>query len=145
VVPYSGSYDARNGRLAPSVLCLVPFLPGHYVHCRALGDLVAFHRAYAGRFGERLPIDSWDRSTYRSVEGQVQTWQEIGPPIAARPGTSPHGWGMAVDMFEGPEYDFGSARYAWMLANGPRFGWRNMPWHQRDGSVPEYWHFDYVG
>jgi hypothetical protein len=144
VVPYSGTYDPRNGRLAPSQLCLIPFMPSHYIHCRARADLVAFHQAYQARFGERLPVDTWDRSTYRSLEEQERTWVEIGPPIAARPGTSPHGWGLAVDMFEGPEFAFGSTRYRWLLENGPRFGWANLPWHQETGSVPEYWHFDYV-
>lgn len=144
VVPYSGRYDPRNGHLAPSQLCLVPFMPSHYVHCRSLPDLEAFHRAYSGRFGQRLPVDTWDRSTYRTFEQQEQTWEEIGPPIAARPGTSPHGWGLAVDMFEGPAFDFGSTRYRWMLENGPRFGWANLPWHRETGSVPEYWHFDHT-
>lgn len=144
VVPYSGGYDPRNGRLAPSQLCLVPFMPSHYIHCRALTDLVGFHRAYQARFGERLPIDTWDRSTYRTLAEQDRTWAEIGPPIAARPGTSPHGWGLAVDMYEGPEFGFGSERYRWMRANGPRFGWENLPWHHETGPVPEYWHFDYV-
>lgn len=144
VVPYSGTYDVRNGLLSPSILCLVPFMPSHYVHCPALADLNAFGSAYRGRFGEALPIDTWDRSVYRTLVEQEQTWLEIGPPIAAAPGTSPHGWGMAVDMFEGDDYDFGSARYEWMLVNGPRFGWENKPWHWETGSVPEPWHFDYV-
>lgn len=144
VIPYSGRFDPRNGNLAPSQLCLIPFMPGHYIHCRALRDLVAFHDAYQARFGERLPIDTWDRSTYRTFADQERTWIEIGPPIAARPGTSPHGWGLAVDMYDGPGYDFGSERYLWMFQNGPRFGWQNMPWHWQSGSVPESWHFDYV-
>jgi hypothetical protein len=144
VVPYSIRYDPRNGRLAPSQLCLIPFMPSHYLHCRALPDLLAFHRAYQARFGERLPIDTWDRSTYRTLAQQQQTYAEIGPPIAARPGTSPHGWGFALDMYEGPEFDFGSERYEWMRVNGPRFGWENLPWHREGGAVPEYWHFDYV-
>ena len=144
VVRFSGRYDSRNGNLHPSQLCLVPFMPAHYIHCRALGDLVQFDRAYRVRFGERLPVDLWDNSTYRTRAQQDETWAQIGPPVAARPGTSPHGWGLAVDMFEGDAYNFDSARYRWMLTNGPRYGWENKPWHQRHGSVPEYWHFDYV-
>jgi len=144
VVPYSGRTDARNGYIAPSRLCLIPFMPSHYILCEALPDLDAFNHAYRARFGETLPIDTWDPSTYRSREDQEATWIAIGPPIAAPPGTSPHGWGLAVDMLEGPSYGFGSARYEWMLENGPRFGWQNMPWHWATGGVPEPWHFDYV-
>ena len=38
------------------------------------------------------------------------------PVLAAVPGTSNHGWGLAVDLCGGIER-FGTQQYAWMQAN----------------------------
>lgn len=141
--PLSGDYDPRNGRLARELLCTIPFLPTHMVQCRAVGDLVAFHNAYQARFGQPLPINPAPYTAYRSYQNQEYVWLETGPPVAARPGTSPHGYGLAVDFGGRTEIEFGQEPYPWLLANGPRFGWENMPWHWENGSVPEPWHFDY--
>ncbi|TRW43596.1 M15 family metallopeptidase [Georgenia yuyongxinii] len=139
----SGDHDARNGRLSHALLCPIPFLPTHAIQCRAVDDLVAFHRAYEARFGKPLPINGAPFTTYRSYADQLHVWQETGPPVAARPGTSPHGYGLAVDFGGKTEIEFGQEPYPWLRANGPRFGWYNMPWHWETGSVPEPWHFDY--
>lgn len=47
--------------------------------------------------------------------------------VAAFPGTSNHGWGEAVDIFD-------SEGQTWMKANGKRYGWcwgeaKSEPWH----------------
>jgi hypothetical protein len=56
------------------------------------------------------------------------------PPPAAVPGTSNHGWGIAVDI---PS----AAAQAWLMRNGARFGWS----HDEGARVGERWHFRYVG
>lgn len=56
------------------------------------------------------------------------------PPPAAVPGTSNHGWGIAVDVKT-------HAAAAWILANGHRYGW-SWDEGQRAG---EWWHYRYVG
>lgn len=55
-------------------------------------------------------------------------------PPAARPGTSNHGWGIAVDI---PYAD----AQGWLRSNGTRFGWS----HDEGARVGEAWHFRYVG
>ncbi|WP_413451012.1 M15 family metallopeptidase [Georgenia phoenicis] len=139
----SGKADSRNGRLSHSALCPIPFLPTHAIQCRAVGDLVAFDRAYRARFGSQLPINHAPFSTYRSLADQQYIWAETGPPTAARPGRSPHGYGLAIDFGGRTDIDFGRQPYLWLRDNGPRFGWHNMPWNREGGSNPEPWHFDY--
>lgn len=56
------------------------------------------------------------------------------PPAAAIPGTSNHGWGIAVDVKT-------RRAAAWMLRNAARFGWS----HDEGLRVGEWWHFRYVG
>ncbi|WP_168202639.1 M15 family metallopeptidase [Georgenia wutianyii] len=141
----SGKVDPRNGRLSHSALCPIPFLPTHAVQCRAVADLVAFDRAYRARFGAPLPINPAPLTTYRSYEDQQYLWAETGPPTAARPGASPHGYGLAVDFGGRTDIEFGRQPYLWLRDNGPRFGWHNMPWNRENGSNPEPWHFDYRG
>lgn len=59
---------------------------------------------------------------------------------AAVPGTSNHGWGLAVDTGEERDHDTGTERLskkglAWLLANEERFGFshevQSEPWHIR--------------
>lgn len=56
------------------------------------------------------------------------------PPAAAQPGTSNHGWGIAVDC------PFADAQ-AWIRRHGLRWGWS----HDEGARVNEAWHFRYVG
>lgn len=72
-------------------------------------------------------------SSARSIAQQQHFWASQPPP-AARPGTSNHGWGIAVDI------PFADAQ-AWLLRNAPRFGWS----HDEGARVREAWHYRYVG
>lgn len=67
--------------------------------------------------------------SYRTFDQQVEA-ERTKPALAATPGTSNHGLGIAVDIGEGEQRD-------WLSANGHRFGWKVLP--------SESWHFDYVG
>ena len=62
--------------------------------------------------------------------------------LAATPGKSNHGWGLAVDISNlGGE---GSAKHAWLRANAPAYGWDHPSWARSGGSKPEAWHWEYV-
>ncbi len=138
---YSGIWHSENGRI-DSEMCTIPFMPTNRMHCRAINDLVNLNNAYLARFGRDLPIDTWPHATYRTYADQLSVWEEIGPPIAATPGTSPHGWGQAIDFYE--EFGYGTAENIWLDTKGPNYGWSRMPWHDEGGSYGEWWHFDYV-
>ncbi len=72
-------------------------------------------------------------SSARSLAAQRRFWSSQPPP-AAVPGTSNHGWGIAVDI------PFPDAQ-AWLRRNAGRYGWS----HDEGARVGEPWHFRYRG
>ncbi len=82
-------------------------------------------------------------NSYRSYSQQVSLYAEK-PSLAAVPGTSNHGWGVAVDFACGADR-FGSAGYTWLKKNGPKYGWTHPAWAEPGGSRPEPWHWEYTG
>ncbi len=126
-----------NGRIPTSVLCAVPWAPGHMLRCDAALQLEALNEAYRGRFGTNIPITD----SYRSYASQVAV-RAAKPHLAAVPGTSNHGWGLALDLST-PISGGRSAEYAWLRVNGPDYGWDNPAWARLDGSKPEPWHFEF--
>lgn len=71
-------------------------------------------------------------SSYRPLAVQVQFWDayQHGGNVAARPGTSNHGWGRAVDLADPPSmrpvFDRIAHKYGWSHAEGARVG---EAWH----------------
>ena len=63
----------------------------------------------------------------------------------ARPGTSNHGWGQAIDIKRLNSSNFlrfSSPEYEWMVKNAGKYGWGHPKWAQRGGSMPEPWHWE---
>lgn len=123
-----------NGLIPDGALCT-------YSNAKLRWDAVvalrAMDAAYSAEFGTALCITD----SYRSFEAQVSTFA-AKPTLAATPGNSNHGWGLAVDFCGGIE-SFSSAQHAWMAANAPSYGWNNPAWAQAGGSKPEAWHWNY--
>lgn len=134
--PYSG----RNGRLDPSTLCSVSWKHSVLLRCDAQYDLERLNAAYWGRFGRSIQLGYG----YRTYAAQVYLRMTLGT-VAAVPGTSNHGWGLAIDTAQGAQNGFGSESYEWLKRNAPAFGWHAPRWAWQDGSNPEYWHFEYTG
>ncbi|RPF19528.1 M15 family metallopeptidase [Myceligenerans xiligouense] len=126
-----------NGRIPVTVLCPLEFAPGHRLRCDAAERFTALNEEYEKRFGRSIPITD----SYRTYDAQV-TLRALKPTLAAIPGTSNHGWGIAVDL--GAPINSGrSAEYAWLRVHGPDYGWDNPGWARLDGSKPEPWHFEF--
>jgi LAS superfamily LD-carboxypeptidase LdcB len=91
---------------------------------------------------------------YRSLARQQALFDKYGSTRAAKPGTSNHGWGIAIDMYWGVRtsmYKDSNKRtsgykhpnYIWFLNNGWKWGWIN-PAKLRDNSgTDEWWHWEY--
>jgi D-alanyl-D-alanine carboxypeptidase len=79
----------------------------------------------------RAGVDIGITDSYRSYAAQVDVAERKGlysqGGLAATPGTSDHGWGMAVDL------DLDSQALAWMRRHGPTYGFHEdtprEPWH----------------
>jgi hypothetical protein len=126
-----------NGRVPDSALCDLP--GGGQLRSDAALAVVMLNDAYRQAFGTDLPIGD----TYRSYSAQVAAKRQKGRMVA-RPGTSNHGEGIAID-FSGGISRFGTAEHAWMRANAPAYGWNHPGWAQKGGSKPEPWHWEYTG
>lgn len=82
--------------------------------------------------------------TYRSLAWQIQRRKEVGN-LAAPPGTSNHGWGMAVDFANGMN-SWSSAAQKWFADNGPKYGWHTPGWAtpgHAQFQKNEPWHKEY--
>lgn len=128
---------AENGRLAVEDLCAL-WEPGDYLRADAAVALAKLNVAYQQQFGVPLVVTD----SYRSYGQQVSV-RARKPRLAAVPGTSEHGWALAVDLGGGVE---GAAEpYHWLRANAPAYGWDNPEW-ARDGGQGAYepWHWEFV-
>ncbi|GGA72757.1 hypothetical protein GCM10011490_24420 [Pseudoclavibacter endophyticus] len=101
-------------------------------------DALAWH--YQRQFGKPLAASEG----MRSIAMQNYYWDRYinrrpGWTVAAQPGTSNHGWGLAVDL-AWPITSSATAEHAWVAATAPLFGWE---WTGRNFGEP--WHFDFTG
>lgn len=126
-----------NGLLSDANLCELP-TGGLHLRGDAARAWWRLSEGYQDRFGE--PLCTTD--AYRTLDAQ-QRLSAAKPGLAARPGTSNHGWGVAVDLCGGAE-SFGTAQHVWLKRNADDAGWTNPSWAQRSGSKPEPWHWEYV-
>ena len=88
--------------------------------------------------------------SYRSLERQVEMKRKQlsgqGNP-AATPGTSKHGWGLAVDFrtFDGKNSKFESSIFEWLTNNAHKYNFYHPEWAAKKGSAPEAHHWEYNG
>nr|WP_297428088.1 M15 family metallopeptidase [uncultured Actinotalea sp.] len=128
-----------NGRIPLSAMCTASWASRHSFRCDADQALEAMNAAFRAAFGRDLAITS----SYRTYEEQVAL-KATKPTLAATPGTSNHGWGLAVDLSGGVQ-TWGSPEHNWLRANANAFGWYHPAWAQYYGSLPEPWHWEYAG
>ncbi len=130
--------SAQNGQLPTADLCTL-WTPKHRLRADAAVALAKLNIAYKQHFGENICLTD----SYRTLAVQERL-KLTKPGLAAVPGTSEHGWGLAVDLCGGVETGVG-ARYQWLRENAPDYGWDNPDWARAGGSGPqEAWHWEYI-
>jgi hypothetical protein len=134
VSPAWGGY--ANGRIPTSALCSLG-VAHHVLRCDAAAAYRAMSEAFRAAFGAPLCITD----SYRSYAGQLDAFDRK-PALAAWPGTSNHGWGLAVDLCGGVN-SVGTAPWTWMNANAGRFGFVNPDWAHPGAEKPEPWHWEF--
>ncbi len=127
-----------NGFIPRAALCPIG-VGRHVLRCDAAAAFTALTRAYAARFGHPVCVTD----SYRTFAEQVRLYG-VKPALAAVPGTSNHGWALAVDLCGGIQ-SFGTAEYAWMVTSAPAFGWSNPPWARPGRGREEPWHWEFTG
>jgi D-alanyl-D-alanine carboxypeptidase len=118
-----------NGRIPLEMLTPIG-IGGHRLYAPAAQAFMSMRAAAAAE-----GIDIGITDSYRTYEQQVDLAARKGlyseGGYAAVPGTSKHGWGMAIDI------DVDDAGQAWMRANAGRFGFvENVP--------REPWHWEFI-
>ncbi|MCF4121474.1 M15 family metallopeptidase [Antribacter sp. KLBMP9083] len=131
-------WSPRSGHLDAAELAPIPWDPSYSVRADLVPGLVAMDAAYQQAFGGHLKISS----AYRTFDDQLAVY-DPSSPIAAPPGCSNHGLGVAAD-FGGGVQTFGSAKYTWLKANAGTHGWEHPSWAEPGGRVPEPWHWQSV-
>ncbi|MGY1747032.1 NlpC/P60 family protein [Blastococcus sp. SYSU D00695] len=136
VGPVSPSWGGfGNGRIPASALCSIG--DSHALRCDAAAGYAAMAQEFARAFGRPMCITD----SYRSFAAQVSAFR-AKPRLAAVPGTSNHGWALAVDLCGGINHG-GSAEWRWMTANAGRFGFVQPDWAGPSGEKPEPWHWEF--
>lgn len=113
-----------------------------YLNCDALKSLNALEAAYLKKFGHYAQIDL----AYRSYAEQEYWFHKLGYPRAAKPGTSNHGWGLAIDFSEtqggGREFRWGGPGFNWLKATTASYGFESLFAY---GTAGESYHWDFTG
>lgn len=130
--------DYANGKIPADELCTLPWAKRHRLRADAAVALAKLDVAYNERFDTDLCLTD----SYRSLASQISVAARK-PGLAARPGFSEHGWGLAVDLCDGGDVA-GTPQHDWLLQHAPEFGWDNPDWARPSGSRPEAWHWEYV-
>ncbi|WP_423462747.1 M15 family metallopeptidase [Promicromonospora sp. MS192] len=136
--------DGSNGRLALDTLCKVGVGPegqDQYLRCDAARAWKKLGVAFEAKFGKPLRVEYG----YRPYDWQLQALDEFGSGQVAAPGTSNHGWALAIDVPVDDGFRFGHPEYEWLAAHGPASGWEHPEWARAGGGREEPWHFEYVG
>ena len=125
-----------NGQIPAEALCRIGVFR-HALRCDAAASYGQLTVAFEAAFGTPLCITD----SYRSLGAQVSAFARK-PGLAAVPGTSNHGWALAVDLCGGI-HTAGSPQWNWMTANAARFGFVQPDWAAPGGEKPEPWHWEY--
>ena len=128
-----------NGKLPTAALCPLWGTSGQLLRADAAATFDQMSKAFGAEFGEPLCVTD----SYRSFGEQVAV-KIVKPTLAATPGTSNHGWGVALDLCGGIQ-SFGTDHHVWMVENSMAYGWFHPAWAQQDGSLPEPWHWEFAG
>ncbi len=134
----------RNGRLPLALLqrCETQrYADSPYLYGPAARGLDAMTRAAAA---DGVTVRCV--ALYRDFPGQVRmrrVWEQRGKPQnAARPGTSSHGWGTALDVERSEP-----GVLQWMVEHGRAYGWDHPFWAGPPIGAslgPEPWHWQWI-
>ncbi len=125
-----------NGQLATADLCTL-WDGTAQLRADAASALAEMNLAYRAKFGRDLCLVD----AYRTL-GEQEVLKRTRGGLAAVPGKSNHGWGLAIDLCSTETHGEG---WDWIQQNGGIYGWENPAWALSGGSGPfEPWHWEYT-
>jgi len=131
-----------NGLLSDALLVRLGWPECDHLKLRAdaAASINRLARDFNAHFGRALFLTD----AYRTLAVQVSL-KRIKGKFAATPGTSNHGWGMAIDVASRVNID-SSDEHRWFEQNAPRYGWVNPTWASDSNPYNgqyEPWHWEY--
>ncbi len=127
-----------NGMIPATALCPLYAAPDRGLRRDAAIAFNAMSQAYEQQTGSPLCVTD----AYRPIAEQIAV-KLATPRLAATPGTSQHGLGLAVDLCGGVQ-SFASPAHLWMQRNAPLYGWFHPAWAEPTGVLPEPWHWQFA-
>ncbi|MEU8802926.1 M15 family metallopeptidase [Spirillospora sp. NPDC048819] len=134
--PSDTDHGYPNGRVPVDELCPLP-QRDEFLRADAAVAFYKLNAAYQKHFGDEMCV----RSSYRSYEKQEQLYRTMPSGMAARPGNSKHGIGIAVDLCDGVQ-DADSPQFEWLEDNSEKYGWIHPAWAYSNPYEPWHWEFD---
>jgi hypothetical protein len=151
----------KNGEVPASLLAPVKGTPGAFLRDDAAAAWARAYDEVLAKTGIRLTVRGWNRSKAEQVTFYTQRhrkarpgervccyWDGVpyvftGVGHAAPPGTSNHGWGLAVDITDfGGVGDFSNPRRVKAAGILKKHGWTD---DEGRGPIREPWHWVYDG
>jgi hypothetical protein len=141
-----------NGELPANLIAKLDF-SSIKLEKHAAKQLNAMNKEFKAKFGVDIAMSGGNRSF--DVQNSIFDWAHYdktgkarkigtnGGTAAAKPGTSQHGWGLAIDTSN--MGDKGSAKFDFLEAIGGKYGWVNPGWAKGSGAGHEPWHREYIG
>jgi murein DD-endopeptidase MepM/ murein hydrolase activator NlpD len=137
----------QNGKLKPEDLQLLGNnWPDARLYPAAAQAFRLFSASFQEQFGRPLELSGGADDAYRDFAEQQKLKQEK-PFLAAVPGTSNHGFGLATDLGGGVNSK-GSPEFNWTLQHAGDFGFVHPDWAINPSNPnfkDEPWHMEYVG
>jgi LAS superfamily LD-carboxypeptidase LdcB len=124
-----------NGLIPKAYLCPLP-QRGFELRADAAIAFATLNEAYKRQFGRPMCVSS----SYRTLGAQQAVYYQR-PGLAAVPGKSNHGLGMAVDLCGGVQ-QFRSVQFNWLEANSKRYGFIHPAWAYSSPFEPWHWEYD---
>ena len=128
-----------NGEIPTAALCPLWGAPDKTLRADAAAAFRDLSKSFAAEFGRPICITD----AYRTRAEQVSVFASK-PGLAAVPGTSNHGLGLATDLCGGIQ-SFATIEHVWMLTHAGLFGWFHPSWAEPTGPKPEPWHWEFAG
>lgn len=123
----------ENGKMPADHMCLLPD-GENYLRADAAQNFAQLNEQFKNKFGRDMCIVEG----YRSYGDQVRI-KALRGYLAAPPGWSMHGFGVAFDLCGGD--DVGAPK-AWLDVNAGAYGFVNPEWAQTTKHEP--WHWEYL-
>jgi hypothetical protein len=138
---YLATIGYENGRLPASALRRSTTGCRMYAPAAVAYDAMARAAAEAGF---RLEHSGCYRTYQQQVLLRAARCAQGRCRFAAVPGTSLHGWGLAVDFKIGNRaLDYRDDLFTWLTQNAGRFGYVHPYWARQGGNLQEPWHWEY--